>query len=212
MSTPKHIAIIMGSIRPNRVGAYIAPYIKDLVQQRLSSTGKTDCTLDLIDLSIFDLPLSSEPAIPQALPRENPTPHYEQEKTRAWSAAVAKYDAFIFVTPQYNWSIPAGLKNAIDYLFWEWVGKPVAVVSYGGHGGNKVGPALLMCVQAMKMKPVQKRVELTIKVSGPGRGNDSTIDGCQKEGELPETVKAAWKEAGAEADVSEMVDELVSLF
>jgi NAD(P)H-dependent FMN reductase len=60
----------------------------------------------------------------------------------------------IFVTPQYNWGYPAPLKNAIDHLYKEWGGKPVVIVTYGGHGGSKCANQLREVVEGMKMRPV----------------------------------------------------------
>jgi NAD(P)H-dependent FMN reductase len=53
----------------------------------------------------------------------------------------------VFVSPQYNWGYPAPLKNAIDHLYKEWLGKPAVIVTYGGHGGDNVG---VSCVRFLK--------------------------------------------------------------
>ena len=47
-----------------------------------------------------------------------------------------------YILLQYNWGYPAALKNAIDYLYHEWKGKPAAIISYGGHGGGKAASQL----------------------------------------------------------------------
>jgi NAD(P)H-dependent FMN reductase len=57
---------------------------------------------------------------------------YVHQHTKDWSAAVAGSDAFIFVTPEYNHSFNAALKNAIDYLHREWANKAAGIVCYGG--------------------------------------------------------------------------------
>lgn len=75
--------------------------------------------------------------------------------TRAWSRKVAGADAFVFVTPQYNWGYPAALKNAIDHLYQEWAGKPLMLVSYGGHGGDKCAAQLRQVAEGVKSRPVQ---------------------------------------------------------
>jgi NAD(P)H-dependent FMN reductase len=72
----------------------------------------------------------------------------------------------VFVTPQYNWGIPAGLKNALDYLFHEWGGKPAVVVTYGGHGGGKCGEAMQVVLGGgLNMRVVEPVVGLAF----PGR-------------------------------------------
>ncbi len=72
---------------------------------------------------------------------------YHQPHTQTWSQLISSHDAFIFITPQYNWGYPAALKNAIDYLFNEWKGKPALIVSYGGHGGGKAAAQLRVVLE-----------------------------------------------------------------
>ena len=96
------------------------------------------------------------------LDRSNPTPGYTLAASRAWSETIRSYDGFIFVTPQYNWGVPAALKNALDYLFHEWVGKPAMVVSYGGHGGGKAAAALQTVLAGLRMKVEGKTVPITL--------------------------------------------------
>src|ERR1700709_2830190 len=55
---------------------------------------------------------------------------YEHEHTKQWSAKIEEADAFIFVTAEYDYSYPASLKNAIEYLVHEWAYKPAGMVSY----------------------------------------------------------------------------------
>ncbi len=79
---------------------------------------------------------------------------------------MAALDAYIFVSSQHNWGIPAGLKNAIDYLFNEWKGKPAAIVTYGGHGGDKAGKQLQVVLGGgIDMRVVETQVNLAF----PGR-------------------------------------------
>lgn len=73
---------------------------------------------------------------------------------RSWSRVVSTLDIFIFVTPQYNWGLPAALKNAIDRVYHEWRGKSAIVVSYGGHGGDKCNRQLQEVLQGLKMNVV----------------------------------------------------------
>ena len=54
---------------------------------------------------------------------------YAHQHTRDWSATVSRADAFVFVTPEYNRSFPAALKNALDFLSMEWADKPVGLAS-----------------------------------------------------------------------------------
>jgi NAD(P)H-dependent FMN reductase len=135
------VLVIMGSVRAGRRCPMIAAWIAGI--GRLS----TDLGYELVDLADWPLPPNDEPGIP-ALGR------YEQEHTRAWSRKVAGAIGFVIVTPQYNWGYPAALKNALDHLYMEWSGKPVMIVSYGGHGGDKCADQLRQVLEAMKMHPL----------------------------------------------------------
>lgn len=203
-ATPKTIALITCSTRPNRINPTITAYITSLLGLSLPSS----LTLTTIDLKPLDLPLFNEPTIPAALDKTNPTPGYITPHAQSWSAEIAKHSAFIFVTPQYNWSMPASIKNALDYLYHEWTGKPAFVVSYGGHGGGKSRAALENVLMSLKMRVVGG-VEITIKVQeGFALG--------EKEGEeevklVPEGMQGRWKEQGVEEGVGRAWTELLKL-
>ena len=86
---------------------------------------------------------------------------YEHAHTMEWSEVVKKSDAFIIVTPEYNYSFPAALKNALDYLHKEWAYKPVAFVSYGGvAAGTRAVQQLKQVVTALKMMPIPEAVNI----------------------------------------------------
>jgi NAD(P)H-dependent FMN reductase len=118
-----NIGIIVGSTRPERFGIQPGRWIFDLAQER------DDANFKLIDLERIDLPLLDEPT-PPAMHR------YENAHTREWAERIERLDGFLFVTAEYNHSIPAALKNAIDYLFYEWHYKPASFVSYGSAAGG----------------------------------------------------------------------------
>lgn len=113
------IGVVIGSTRPGRVGGKIAGWVA--AQARAADTGP----VDLIDLRELALPLLDEP-------EHASTRIYANAHTREWSARVDAVDAIILVTPEYNSSFPAPLKNALDYLYDEWQRKPVVIVGYGG--------------------------------------------------------------------------------
>ena len=137
------VGIICGSQRSPRVCDQITDFVSQVIKtQTTSDPPSSSFTFDHIDIAALNLPFFDEPNIPAKI-TERPA-GYAHEHTRTWSARVECLDAFVFVTPQYNWGIPAGLKNAIDYLYHEWVGKPAVVVTYGGHGGTK-------CAEQMRM-------------------------------------------------------------
>lgn len=121
--------IIVGSVRPGRIGLPIAHWVRD----RTSSAGHE---VDFVDLAELELPFMDEPEHPAK--RAYTKPH-----TIAWSERVEKADAVVLVSPEYNHSYSPALKNALDFLAHEWQGKPVGVVSYGGASGGLRGAAAL---------------------------------------------------------------------
>jgi NAD(P)H-dependent FMN reductase len=118
------IAVLVGSTRPGRKGSAVARWVHAHAQAHGGAE------FELLELDDFALPLLSEPSIPAAA-----GPEYEVPETRTWSAAVDQYDGFVWITPEYNHSIPAAMKNALDLLGPEWAHKSVAFVSYGANEG-----------------------------------------------------------------------------
>ena len=102
---------------------------------------------EVVDLKDWPLPMDDECNVPAG-------GGYAFEHTRAWSRKISEGDAFVFVTPQYNWGYPAPLKNALDHLYAEWSGKPAMIVTYGGHGGAKCAAQLRQVLDGLEMKPV----------------------------------------------------------
>jgi NAD(P)H-dependent FMN reductase len=81
---------------------------------------------------------------------------YTKDYTKAWSARINAADAFIVVTPEYNFTMPPSLLNAIDYLHNEWRRKPVAFVGYGVIGAARAiqsGRTLFSSLNAMPIGP-----------------------------------------------------------
>jgi NAD(P)H-dependent FMN reductase len=75
---------------------------------------------------------------------------------------VAGYDGFVFVFPQYNWGYPAPLKNALDFLYDEWAGKPGALVSHGTRGGGRAAKQLHEVLLGLHMQPIEPYLLLSI--------------------------------------------------
>ncbi|MGB3551289.1 MAG: NAD(P)H-dependent oxidoreductase [Candidatus Binatus sp.] len=139
----------MGSIRAGRLCPKIASWVVEVAQ------ASTNLNYELVDLADWPLPMNDEPGLPAL-------GVYAQEHTRAWSRKIASADAIMFVTPQYNWGYPAPLKNAIDHLDNEWKGKPAAIVSYGGHGGDMSAAQLRQVAQGLKMRLVSTMPAITL--------------------------------------------------
>jgi NAD(P)H-dependent FMN reductase len=143
-----NLTIIVGSTRPGRAGAPIAQWFA----ARAKDHGGFD--VNVVDLAELGLPLLDEPNHPRLRA-------YTRQHTKDWSAIVDAADAFVFVTPEYNYGYPASLKNAIDYLHHEWQHKPVGFVSYGGvAAGTRAVQQLKQVVTTLKMLPVFESVNI----------------------------------------------------
>jgi NAD(P)H-dependent FMN reductase len=165
MSKPV-LAIVIGSTRPGRVGPKFAAWFRS----RAIDQGGFD--VELVDLATLKLPFLDEPAHPRLR-------QYVHEHTFNWSRIVEHADAFVFVTPEYNFGYSAALKNAIDYLSQEWADKPVGFLSYGGvAAGTRAVQQLKQVVTALKMIPIAESVNIPffgqfIDDSGTVRPNDA---------------------------------------
>jgi NAD(P)H-dependent FMN reductase len=143
-----NLTIIVGSTRPGRAGAPIAQWFA----ARAKDHGGFD--VNVADLAELDLPLLDEPNHPRLR-------QYTRQHTKDWSAIVDAADAFVFVTPEYNYGYPAPVKNAIDYLHQEWKDKPVGFVSYGGvAAGTRAVQQLKQVVTTLRMLPVFDSVNI----------------------------------------------------
>ncbi len=149
MSRSLNLQIIIASTRPGRKG----PVIGQWIYERAVAYGAFDA--ELVDLAALNLPFMDEPNHPRLR-------QYTHQHTKDWSAKVDAADAFVFVTPEYNYGIIAPLKNAIDYLHQEWAYKPVGFVSYGGvAGGTRAVQMIKQVVTALKMTPLSEAVALS---------------------------------------------------
>lgn len=118
------IGIISGSIRHGGNSDAISAWVLEAAQVHGGAE------FDILDLKSFGVPLLTSSTVPAAANRA-----YDEPAVTAWGRAVDAHDAYIFVTPEYNHSVPGGFKNAFDSLGPEWSGKPVAFVGYGADGG-----------------------------------------------------------------------------
>lgn len=143
------IGIIIGSTRPGRNAPEVAKWVYEILKTR------NDAEFELIDVADYGLPLLDE-SIPPSMG------HYTKDHTKKWSAKIASLDGFIFVTPEYNHSTSAALKNAIDFLFREWNNKAAGFVGYGGQGGTRAVESLRLVMGELKVADVRAQVALSI--------------------------------------------------
>src|ERR1700682_5905377 len=143
------IAIISGSTRPGRNGEAVGKWVYEVAQKR------SDAEFELVDIKDFDLPLLDEPMPPIM-------GQYSKPHTKAWGAKIDSFDAYVFVTPEYNHGISGALKNAIDFLFKEWNNKAAGFVGYGGAGGVRAVEHLRLVMAEVQVATVRNQVALSL--------------------------------------------------
>ena len=152
-TNPLQILVIVASTRPGRLGRPVADWFLDTIR---SDAARAGTIVEVADLAEIGLPLLDEPEEPSS-------GVYHHEHTRAWSRRVAAADAFVIVTPEYNYGMPAVLKNALDYLYHEWAWKPVGFVSYGNtSAGTRSVQMAKQVVTTLRMMPIGATVALRI--------------------------------------------------
>jgi NAD(P)H-dependent FMN reductase len=142
------LTVILASVREGRGGEAIAQWFVT----RAKEHGKFD--VQLADLKELKLPILDEPHHPRLK-------KYVHDSTKAWSAIVDASDAFVFVTPEYNYTLPPALVNALDTVYHEWTYKPIGFVSYGGvSGGMRAVQTAKLMVTGFKMMPMIEAVNI----------------------------------------------------
>lgn len=142
------LKIITSTTRPGRKGIIIAKWMTALAKS------DSQFETELLDLGEIKLPLMDEPNHPRLK-------QYQHQHTKDWSEKIGEADAFVIVLAEYNFSLPAPIKNALDYLFNEWKYKPVGIVSYGGiSGGLRSAQMLKQVVTSLSMMPLAEAVTL----------------------------------------------------
>ena len=142
------VAIIIGSTRPNRRGEAVGKWVFEQAKRR------GDAEYALIDLKEVNLPLFDEPSSPAR-------GEYTQAHTKAWSATIAPFDAFVFVTPEYNHGPCAAIKNALDFLYKEWNDKAAGFVGYGNNEGVRAVEHLRVYASSLQMAVARAQVALS---------------------------------------------------
>jgi NAD(P)H-dependent FMN reductase len=143
------VAIVTGSTRPGRNNEAVARWAFNVASKR------SDAAFELVDIAEYNLPLLDEPIPPTRGQYANP-------HTKRWAAKIASFDAYVFVTPEYNHGISGALKNAIDYLFAEWNNKAAGFVSYGGVGGARAVEQLRLVMGELMVADVRAQVMLSM--------------------------------------------------
>jgi NAD(P)H-dependent FMN reductase len=132
------LQVIVGTTRPGRVtdtvAAWVAATARDL----------PDTTVEIVDLEDYPMPFLDEPISPQYNPDRKPNPGTEK-----WLNKLGEADAFVIVTPEYNRSISGVLKNALDYIDFQFAKKPVGLVAHGSTGGAQAVATLRIALPGL---------------------------------------------------------------
>jgi NAD(P)H-dependent FMN reductase len=162
-------AIVIGSTRPGRKAEVVARWVYDIAKKR------DDAEFEIVDIKDFNLPMLDEPMSPMM-------GQYSQPHTKAWAAKIAGFDAFVFVTPEYNHSTSGALKNALDFLYREWNNKAAGFVGYGGAGGARAVEQLRLVMGELQVADVRAQVALSMftdfenyTVFKPGPRQESSV-------------------------------------
>ncbi|WP_199173112.1 MULTISPECIES: NADPH-dependent FMN reductase [unclassified Sporosarcina] len=141
--TKLNIGIILGSTREGRVSPQVGAWVKELADQR------GDANYTVIDIADYALPLLGESG-------------RDASGAAAWSEIIAKQDGFVFIVSEYNHSISAALKNALDYLRVEWNDKAAGIVSYGSVGGARAAEHLRGILSELSIAHVRVHPALSL--------------------------------------------------
>lgn len=148
MNTPPRLALVIGSTRPQRFADKPAAWLLE------QAAARDDLTLEPLDLRDFDLPFFAEAGSNLHLPSADP-------RALAWQDAIRPYDGYVFMIAEYNHSITAALKNALDQAYVEWVRKPFSAFGYGSVGGARAVEHLRGAGVELQMVPSKFSVHLS---------------------------------------------------
>ena len=143
------VGILVGSTRPGRKAEAVARWVYEIARKR------ADADFEVVDIQDFNLPLLDEPVPPSM-------GQYSKPHTKAWAANVDSFDAFVFVTPEYNHGTSGAVKNAIEFLFAEWNNKAAGFVGYGSAGGVRAVEHLRLVMAEVQVATVRNQVALSL--------------------------------------------------
>jgi NAD(P)H-dependent FMN reductase len=141
------IGIVLGSTRVGRFADRPAEWLLEIANKRGGAA------FELVDLRDYPMPFFDAPKSPLREPPAN-------EVARKWAAKVGELDGFVFVTAEYNHSIPAVLKNALDFVYAEFNRKPASFVGYGNAGGARGIEQLRLMLVELQVAPLRSAVHI----------------------------------------------------
>ena len=122
----KKLLVVTSSVRENRIADNILKFTLSQL------AGFKDYEITVADLKKLPMPFFNAPVSPS-----NDDFVATDENVIAWTKMVGEADGIVFLVAEYNYSMTAVLKNAIDWIYKEWAGKPVTFVGYGWVGGSR---------------------------------------------------------------------------
>ncbi|HSX05931.1 MAG TPA: NAD(P)H-dependent oxidoreductase [Candidatus Saccharimonadales bacterium] len=145
------IAVIIGSTREGRSTDKLAKWV--------AAEAAKENDVELLDLRDYPMPFLDEAISPRYNPNRTPAPEVQK-----WLDKIAEFDGYVFVTPEYNRSTSAVLKNAIDVLAHEIDDKPVALVGHGTSGGAQAIASLRMALPGVGAVTIPQALFFTDRV------------------------------------------------
>lgn len=184
MSATQKFAVISFSTRKPRVGPKVAALVKDIISN--GADAKDGVEISFVDVADFNLPVYDEEVIPAMVPFKAA---FANAHSIAWSKEIAKYDGYILVIPEYNFGLAGGTKNAIDYLYNDWAGKPAGIISYGIKGGTTASDQLDGTLKGMKLRVAVTRPALPFR-DGVGPDLNLAMAGGELGGDTKKDIQA----------------------
>ncbi|GAA1096976.1 NADPH-dependent FMN reductase [Tsukamurella spumae] len=159
------IGIILGSIRDGRKAEQVGQWVA------AAAGAREGVEVTVLDLKDFDIPLLTSATVPGAANRQ-----YDSAAVTAWGEAIDAQDGFIFVTPEYNHSVPGAFKNAFDSIGPEWAGKTVGFVAYGADGGVRAVEHWRQITANFSMVDARAQISLSLFTDFEANGDFAPID------------------------------------
>jgi NAD(P)H-dependent FMN reductase len=179
------IAVVIGSTRQGRHTDKLAKWVAKDIKAK-----KTD--VELLDLREYPMPFLDEAMSPRYNPERKPN-----AETQKWLDKIAQFDGYVFVTPEYNRTTSAVLKNAIDVLGHEIDDKPVALVAHGSSGGAQAVANLRMAVPGVGAVTIPQALFFSDRLS----------DSINDDGELNKEIRE--RAYGPQAALDAQTDQLL---
>ena len=144
------VLILTGSSRPNSVAQNIIKKVKMIIDENIAMESQ------VVDVNNLKLPFFNDELMPSTdgfVPKD--------DNAKSWTAQLASADAVVMITPEYNASLSAIQKNAIDWAYREWINMPVALVGYGWHGGSRAHDNARIVLSNVKANVLANTTNLT---------------------------------------------------